>query len=248
MFMLKGARGFIAAGTQTKEFLIKHGVNKENIFLSPDTVDTEFLLHDSIKLEKEKEMLKKRLNLNFEKLIVYVGQLIKRKGIIHLLQAYQRIFSDFNSIGLLIIGEGVQEEELKRYCHDHHLQNVFFLGYKSRETLIQYMVISNLLVLPTLADVWGLVINEAMACGLPIVTTKQAGASTDLVYDDKNGYVVDAGDIDGLTIAIKQILQNPEKEQQMKIASREIIKNWGINEAVEGFLEAIRYTLYGGNR
>jgi glycosyltransferase involved in cell wall biosynthesis len=93
-------------------------------------------------------------------------------------------------------------------------------------------------VLPTHSDPWGLVVNEAMACGLPIIVSSVAGCSTDLVDDSWNGYVVPPRDSEKLSVAINSLLRQPELRQQMSAHSLERIRSYSPEACADGLAAA----------
>jgi glycosyltransferase involved in cell wall biosynthesis len=95
------------------------------------------------------------------------------------------------------------------------------------------------LVLPTRSDTWGLVVNEAMVCGLPIVVTSVAGCAQDLVEDGWNGYVVPPRDPDRLAAAIRSLAEQPETREQMSARSRERIRHYSPEDCARGLAEAV---------
>lgn len=101
---------------------------------------------------------------------------------------------------MAIIGEGEEEATLKEYVKTNNLLNVYFVGYKDKKTVMEYLKASDIFVHPTSTDVWGLVINEAMACGQPIITTDMCIAGSALIEDGVNGYIVKVGDSEAIKI------------------------------------------------
>jgi len=94
------------------------------------------------------------------------------------------------------------------------------------------------LVLPTHSEVWGLVVNEAMACGLPIIVSSVAGCVADLVEDGWNGYVVPPGDSEKLSVAINSLVRQPEQRQRMRARSSERIRNYSPEACADGLAAA----------
>jgi glycosyltransferase involved in cell wall biosynthesis len=233
----------VAYGTQAKEYLISLGAKEEAIFFMWNTVDVEFFDEQSSALScGELQEIKKQHRFKAEKIILYVGQLIKRKGLHYLIDAFARLKQEDNTIGLAIVGYGPQEEELRQYCLDHNIQDVYFSGYTDPFDLPQIYATADLFVLPSTEEVWGLVLNEAMACGLPVISTNVTGASIDLIQNGVNGYIVEAGNTAQLYEAMQKIMSDPERRQIMGEKSREIIlSRFTIDHAVQGLVQAVDY-------
>ena len=111
---------------------------------------------------------------------------------------------------------GSPTEEYLRLQQENHLKNVHFIGFCDKEKLKEYYQASDIFVLPTREDIWGLVINEAMANGLPVITTDRCVAGLELVRDGENGYIVPVGDVDVTTDAIQKVFQGDIEQMGLK--------------------------------
>lgn len=165
-----------------------------------------------------------------KKVAIAVGQFIHRKGFDVLLKAWAECDKDYE---LYIIGAQPTTEyiELKQALN---LENVHFEGFKTKAELQQYYQAADLFILPTREDIWGLVINEAMANGLPIITTDKCVAGLELIKDGENGYIIPAENQTELTKRIKEILSDETLREKMAKNSLERIKNYTVeNMAIE---------------
>ena len=241
-YIVRNVDAVVVAGTMSRDFNIKNGARQEKIFIAPNIVDNEMFIKQSLKSKKEKERFKQELNIQNKKIILFVGQLIKRKGVEYLLKAYKKIKNDYDDVCLVVIGDGVLKNELEDICIKEHIKDVRFTGWVSEEQKIIYYSIADLFVLPTLEDVWGLVINEAMCCGLPVISTKAAGCAQDMIIPGENGFIVDAANIDQLYSSMKKIILDDEVAKKMGEKSLEIIENrFSLSKMVNGFVSAIEY-------
>ena len=243
--IVRKADACLAYGTRSKDFLIGLGAEKEKVFLSPNTVDIEYFAKASQMTEADKENLKRKTGIRTSQIILYVGQLIERKGLQYLLPAFGKLKKENQDLSLLIIGRGNQEEEFKDLCRREKVSDVFFVGHKDYDEIPQYYGISDVFVLPSLEEVWGLVVNEAMACSLPVIVTRVAGASADLVREGMNGFVVREGDIDELYRALKCLFDDNALRKRMGKASSELIQSFSVEQAAQRFLEAIEHCSKG---
>ncbi len=235
--IIKGADAYITYGSLSKQLLVERGADKDKIFLAYNTVDTTFFSREVARLRKEKNILKKELGLGSKIIILYVGQLIARKGLIYLLKAFQEIKGEVKDSALLIVGSGELEKELKQFVEVNRIQDVKFYGFIQKDNLPKVYTISDVFVFPTLGDIWGLVINEAMSAGLPIITTSAAGASADLIKD--NGFIVPPGDTKILRDKLIEILTKEKLREEMGGRSLDIINDFTIKESAKGFIAAI---------
>jgi glycosyltransferase involved in cell wall biosynthesis len=143
-----------------------------------------------------------------------------------------------SEVGLVFAGDGVCREELARQAKHIGPGAVCFPGFAQREDLAGLYALAETLVLSTHSDTWGLVVNEAMACGLPIIVSSVAGCSADLVEDGWNGYVVPPRDPQKLSAAIDSLLRQPELKQRMAARCSERIRNYSPEACADGLAAA----------
>lgn len=203
-YYISSARYWLSTGKETTEYLINYGANFEKIFIYPFTsLLQKDLLEYPISYSAKKK-LKSKLHISEEKIILSVGRFIYKKGFDVLLRACRGIPSCY---GVYIVG-GEPTEEYIKLKQDFNLTNVHFIGFKSKKELKQYYMASDLFVLPTRQDVWGLVINEAMAYGLPVITTNKCIAGLELIKNQENGFIVPINNAEILADKINEILGN----------------------------------------
>ncbi len=205
-YIINRSNKFIAYGNRAKEYLNSLGAPEKNIQIFYNTVDVDYFQEKSENFsKKEKGALKEKLDIKTNKTILFSGQLIERKGVFELLEGfkdYQKIDQDTS---LLIIGKGQEKENMKEIIKSQNIKNIVFADFIQYDDLYKYYAISDLLILPSREEVWGLVVNEAMACGLPVITTQETGASVDLVKEGKNGFTIPSNNPQAITHAIKKI-------------------------------------------
>ena len=201
-FFISKATYWLSTGKETTKYLIHYGAKKEYIHVYPFTSLYKKDILDKPLNKIEKELLKKELNVTDNKIVIFVGQMIYRKGIDVLLEAINYTSKD---IKFYIVG-GKPKKEYINYINEHQLTNVYFFDFMNKELLFKYYQISDLFVLPTREDIWGLVINEAMANGLPIITTDKCVAGKELVKN--NGKLIDNEDYVAFAKNIDKILSN----------------------------------------
>lgn len=201
--LLKNALYCFSTCNNLDEYYLNLGVSKNNIkryrftSLSNDEIINNSSLTNNI------DELKNKLHLNYKKILLFVGQFIKRKGIDILLESFSKLPSD--GIGLVIIG-GEPIDEYIEIMNKYNLKNIHFYTFMNKKEMDDYFRISNLFILPTREDIWGLVVNEALSYGVPVITTDRCNAGLELIKNDYNGYIVKSNDIDELSIAINNLL------------------------------------------
>lgn len=229
--LVSGATWWIGSGDYTTQYLVHYGAKPERVFTYPFSSLWERDLLRQFPSAEEKLTLRRKLSMEEEKIALYVGRFDPLKGMDDLLEASPGLNRD---TGLYFIGGEPTEEHL-RFCKDHGLSNVHFVGFRKKEALRDYYLAADVLVLPTKSDVWGLVINEAMACGLPVITTDKCVAGLELVKDGKNGYIVPVDDRDALVRRINGLLA--EDYRKMGENALETIRPYTIENMVKAHVE-----------
>lgn len=181
---IKGAAGYFSTSDAHDQYYLTYGAKKNRIYRYPFTSIGSMDIIDHVYSIEEKQQLKKKLNIPEKKCVITVGQFIPRKGFDVLLKAARHMSKE---IGFYFIG-GKPTQEYIELAKD--LDNIHFIGFKRKDELKQYYLAADVFVLPTREDIWGLVINEAMACGLPVITTDKCIAGLELVRDGENGFIV----------------------------------------------------------
>lgn len=199
---VRGADKYLSSGKPTTEYLVHYGAREDRIYCYPFASLYAADLPKTIPTIEEKQSLRKELNMPEEKIVLSVGQFIPRKGFDVLLRAAENLPK---SVGVYIVGS----EPTAQYIALREklgLSNVHFVGFQKKESLAKFYSASDLFVLPTREDIWGLVINEAMAFGLPVITTDRCVAGLELVREGINGSIVPVEDSGALRQAMARIL------------------------------------------
>ncbi len=201
-FLLNGAKAHFTTCDEHTQYLLSIGILQKNIYKYPFSSVAEKDILKRPLCKEEKRMLRNKLSISEDKVIISVGQFIHRKGYDVLLEAVKNISKD---IGVYIIGGNPTEGYLK-YKNENDIQNVYFVDFMTKKNLKEWYMAADCFILPTREDVWGLVINEAMAYGLPIITTDKCIAGSELVKEGQNGYIVKADDAEEMRIAINKVM------------------------------------------
>jgi glycosyltransferase involved in cell wall biosynthesis len=235
--------GFLAIGTLNAEYYQSYGIAAKRIFLIPYAVDNVFFRDKAKAASREQEHLRHQLGLESGRpIILYASKLSEVKRGADLLEAYIQMSPDQvqePAPYLLFIGEGDQRKSLEDRARAMKWSSIKFLGFKNQTELPRYYDLCDVLVLPSVLEPWGLVINEVMNAGRAVVVSDQVGCGPDLVKSGENGYVFKAGDIAGLRSALDNILSNQEKCRALGRKGLEIIEQWGIEEDVVGLKKAL---------
>ncbi len=223
-FLVSGAQGYFSPSKSSDDYLEFYGANKSVIYRYPFTSLSEENILNTPLTPTDKKVIKKKIGVSEEKMLLGVGQFIHRKGWDILIKAAESLP---DNTGIYIIG-GKATEEYISLRNNLGLENkIHFLDFMKSEELTEYYKAADLFVLPTREDIWGLVINEAMAYGLPVITTDKCVSGLELV-SNKNGSLITTDNVCVLADAINNIINNNNILKRMSMESLDIIKNYTI--------------------
>jgi glycosyltransferase involved in cell wall biosynthesis len=131
------------------------------------------------------------------------------------------------------------EAEVRKLVADEGVHNTIFTGFVNQNRLPEILGACDVFVLPAEEEAWGLIVNEAMCAGLPVVVGADAGCVPDLVRHGENGFLVQPADVKGLTAALRRIVTNPQLALKMSARSREIISTWGFEQCLGGLRQSL---------
>lgn len=175
---------------------------------------------------------------------LYVGQLIHRKGVKVLLDACALLRDEgYQEFSVVLVGDGAQRQELEAFVEAKGLsQQVIWTGWVDYGRLAPYFKETDVFVFPTLEDVWGMVVLEAMVFGKPVLCSKGAN-SCEMVTPEDNGYIFDPGSPQELASVMKQFLQRPDLAAEMGARSKELIAQHTPKSAADAFSEVALWVL-----
>lgn len=215
-------------GTKSKEYLARLGMAEKNIITRCQATDNDKITAVNHLMRDKREALIAELGLNSRNFI-YVGRLSPEKNVQRLLQALLKLKKEEPAAadwGLVVVGDGPLKDELRWLTKEFGLMDVRFVGAKAWHEVVEFYAMSDVLVLPSTSEPWGLVVNEAMVCGLPVLVSDRCGAAYDLVDEGKNGFVIDPYNVDDLTERMKYFVIHPERITEMGKRSIEIIAEY----------------------
>lgn len=238
-FLLNCPVHVLSSGSASDEVLKSYGVPPEKISRYHFTPLTKKDLADAAEWKKlDRQALRAQLGMAEKRILLSVGRFSYDrgygKGYDLLMRAAEGMDS---SIGIYIVGDE-PTEEFVRWKEEKKLDHVHFTGFKSKEELAEYYAAADAFVLMTRGDVWGLVINEAMAYGLPVITTDRCMAGLELIDEDVNGYIVHSGDACGLSDKIRRLFSEEGKAERMGAAAQKRIQPWNIENMAQEHFQA----------
>ena len=245
--VLPRADGVLTAGEDGKRFALRYGVPEERIFPVPHTVDARSWAEASAVARESRERIRADLGVQGVT-FVYVGRLWSGKGLDHLLDAFAAIQRTSSApVSLLLVGDGVDEARLQARSRDEGIRNVFFAGFHAAEDLPRIYAAADVFVFPTLGDPFGMVVPEAMACGLPVISTSAAGEIRDRVIDGVNGFIVPPGESTALRERMDGLARDDHLRKRMGLAAAAHVAGQSSLVWAETFEDAIKKTLAAPN-
>ena len=235
-YYISHACGCFASGRHAAEYFRYYGAAEEKIHYHHFTSMSAEDIQLAAQCSQSKGELRSALGLKDIPTAVTIGQFIHRKGFDVLLNAWKAVPQPAQ---LVLVGGGDLEEEYREQIRKLDLKNVYLVGFVGKEKVFQYYHASDLFVLPTREDIWGLVINEAMASGLPVIGTDRCVAAMELIENDINGYVTAVGDVPALAEAMTKILTNEAVSAQMSQRNRAKISTYTLENIVENHRRVI---------
>jgi len=234
---------YISYGTKAAEYLLHMGASNTRIHIGINTVDMDWYRREYSIIRSDNSFKAERSKYP-PVMLLYVGQLIERKNVRRLLEAMEKLQDQ--DVGILIVGSGPQEPELRDFCRHYGLQNVYFEGFKQQPDLPWYYAMADVLVLPSVKEVWGLVVNEALATGLYVLCSDRAGAAYDLIREGWNGRTFDPFSIDQLIELIHVTKgQIEEIRARREAISDHACREFSIERSAKAFLDAIQAITVG---
>jgi glycosyltransferase involved in cell wall biosynthesis len=239
--IMSGAKLYFSTTPVGDEYFLMYGATKDKLVKYPFTSIYEKDILKKAPSVEEKMVLRHELKMQEEKIIISVGRFIPLKGFDVLLRAFSGLD---NNAGLYIVGGEKPTDEYVQIINELKIKNVHFIPFKLTEELNKYYEASDIFVLPTRSDVWGLVINEAMAKGLPIITTDHCIAGTEMI--DGNGYVIPVNDEKILHKKMKELLLDDDKRNEMSEKSLSRIHEYTFEKMAKVHMDFL--TNYSTNR
>jgi len=235
----RGVDGALVPAPSHRSYYESLGFPAERVAFGVDAVDNDFYAHASDEARAQAASRRAALRLPAA-YFLWVGRFLPRKGLETLLAAYSRVREGRGegSWSLVLVGDGPWREQVARLAGE--APGVVFAGPLFGEELCACYALAKALVVPSFSDPWGLVINEGLASGVPVIASEGAGATATLVRPGVNGWRFTPGDVEGLARALDDAQATPpEILRSMGEAGRRIVAEWGLDRFAQGVLDAL---------
>jgi glycosyltransferase involved in cell wall biosynthesis len=226
-------------GKNNKQYFKVHGLKEEQLIFVPHAIDNTRFWVNAQEMDRQALAWRASLCISEDSIVfLFAGKLEPKKDPLLLLQAF--IALNNAACHLIFIGNGVLEMELKTKASSY--THVHFIDFQNQSMMPIAYRLGNIFVLPSKGpgETWGLAVNEAMACRLPILVSNKVGCAEDLVEEDTNGYIFTAGDAPHLLSKMRQLLTKGDALKRMGECSLSKITQWSYERQVSQLLQTIQ--------
>lgn len=228
---------FFYMGEEDYKFYRYYGANPKKMIFMPYATDNDWFIEQSKNVNTG--AIEKSLNITDKTVVLYSGKLIERKRPLDLVKAYEIAKKKFENIVLIFIGDGILRNDIIAYIKEKDIADVHLVGFKNIPELPIYYSLADIFVIPSFNEVWGMVVNEAMCFGLPIISSDSVGAAPDLVSEGVNGYLYPCGSVEELAKRLISLIQDGGLRERMGQQSLKIIGKYSAENDACAIMSAI---------
>ncbi len=233
----------LAIGSANSAFYRAMGVPQSKIHLAPYAIDNARFMRDARMTQEERRAVRRRYGLSEDRpVVLYASKLQRRKFPDDLLRAAQKLAAEGLEFELALAGAGEMLGELQAMAAAGG-PRVVFPGFVNQSEMPRLLGACDVFVLPAQNEPWGLIVNEAMCAGLPIVISDELGCAPDLLREGENGFAFKARDVEALAKALRPLIADPQLRAAMSRKSLEIIGDWGYQRCLAGLRGAVAQTV-----
>jgi glycosyltransferase involved in cell wall biosynthesis len=235
--LVRHAAGVLVTGTLARESMLAHGASAERVRVFANTVDVERWSRRADELAAQRLELRARLGIESEEVAVLaVGRLAPEKGHETLIRAVAAAGEP--RLALVLAGEGPERRRLAALAEELRIR-LILAGDLPHERVIEAYCAADVFALLSESEPWGVVVNEAAACGLPLLLSDRVGAGPDLLRPGENGALVAAGDVPAAADALRDLADDPEARRRLGARSRAIAVGWGYGPSIENLVRSV---------
>jgi len=226
-------------GVQNWRYFVHYGMPTRQLFAAPHCVDNRMFRKRAAALIGERCAIRERFGVTGEApIVLFCGKLIEKKQPMTLIEAYARVRRE-RPCWLLLVGDGHQRAAVEDLVRQRGLPGVLMAGFLNQSELPAAYTAADLLVLPSAwHESWGLVVNEAMNFGLPIIVSDKVGCAEDLVRPGRNGFIVPHRDIAALAQAIAALVADSRMRAEFGAHSLALVDEYSVERCADGIIAA----------
>jgi glycosyltransferase involved in cell wall biosynthesis len=239
--LLKSFDAFLAVGLRNEDYYRHYGVAADRIYRSPHCVDNDFFAHAADAARRRPDDRRRAAGIAADAVVfTFAGKLIAKKRALDFLMALERTRRAHPEVRGLIVGDGPLRAELEEYQRTHDT-GCTMVGFLNQLEIAQAYVAADALVLPSTGEeTWGLVVNEAMACGVPAIVSDEVGCAPDLIDEGRTGYTYPCRDVAALADRMTRIAaRHPDERRAMGSLAEARIAGYSPQTAAAGVVTAM---------
>jgi glycosyltransferase involved in cell wall biosynthesis len=234
--LVRRASGVLTVGSLSRDSMLARGARADRIGTFANTIDVAALGERAAELAGRRAELRAGLGLEpGDVAVLCVARLAAEKGLDTLVRAAA---AAGHPVTLLLVGGGAERRSLEELARTLGVRTAF-AGELPPDRIVEAYVAGDVFALLSLRETWGVVVNEAAACGLPLVLSDRVGAAPDLLRDGENGYRVPVGNVAAAADALRALAGDPELRRRLGARSREIVASWGYEPSIASFVEIV---------
>jgi len=241
-WLMKQVAAFLTVGKTNSAYWQHYGASLDQIFMASLAIDNDYFGREAARSRANRERTLAENGWRSAFLLLYVGRLVPVKRVDVLIEAVRLASVDGLNLGLVIVGDGTERTRLETQAFG--MSQVHFVGFQEWRDLPRYYGVADLFVLPSEVEPWGLVINEAMASGLPVLAVRTAGAAGDLIVPEQNGFLVPEGSSAAtLASVLKEVCVSKDYLSTFGKKAQLTSRVWSYSAAAEGIERALAHCL-----
>lgn len=241
--------GVLAVGEANADYWHHYFGGDVPLFRYPYAVDNQFFRDNVLRAATRRDELRRELDLEAGRpVVLFAAKFLEWKRPADLIEAFIRLSfapEAGKNAYLLMVGDGADRPNMERRVRESGLSNIRFLGFKNQTELPRYFDLCDIFVLPSHGEPWGLVVNEVMNAGRPVIVSDRVGCLADLVRDGFNGFVYPSKDVAALANCLRCLIDNPRLRTSMGENSLRIIHQHSFEQDVAGLRQALAHVLPG---
>ena len=238
--LLRSFDACLVVGRRNADYYRHYGVPSERLFSSPHCVDNAFFARHAAIARQDRSALRRELGLPSDAVVfVFVGKLVEKKRPLDFLRALDAVAREHPSAHGLVVGDGALRARLESH-RSRHGTSCAFGGFVNQSAMARAFAAADALVLPSTAgETWGMVVNEAMACGIPAIVSDQAGCAPDLIVERETGLTYPCGDVGALAERMTRLAADAELRAAMGRRAATHVARFSPEAAADGVLRAL---------
>jgi glycosyltransferase involved in cell wall biosynthesis len=229
----------LPVGKWSRDYFLNYGARPDRVFIVPHVVDTKFFSSATTMLLPQKSHLRAQWNLREDSVVfLFAGKFIEKKRPMDFVRAVDTAAKQLESISGLMVGDGPLRAECEEFVKEQNAP-IRFTGFLNQSQIAAAYVAADALLLPSDGETWGLIVNEAMACGLPCIVSDRVGCGPDMIVPHETGEIFPLGDIGRLTNLLVAIASDQNQLATMTGLSRKKAEEYSVESAVDSVVAAV---------